>query len=562
MLIKIQPHKSTSMPWQRVWIVLLVLNILLFGYSCFDVDKSKAVNFFRYNEDAGISTLDPAFVRSQAEIWASSQIFEGLVELDDSLNILPCIAKKWTISEDGLRYTFVLKDAVYFYDYQGKKRRKLSATDFVYSFTRIVDPSSASPGAWIFNDKIDTDILLQQDISHPDFPFKSLNDSVFQITLNTPFAPFLSLLAMPYCFVVMQEEVELQQSNFRTKPTGTGPFRLATWEEEVQMLLHKNPFYHQKFGSETLPFLDGIMIDLNKNKQAAFMGFLSGKYDFFNGITSLTKDELFTKKGTLREKYSQTMDLKTAPFLNMEYLGFNLENPPNGIKTEQYILLRKALNMSCNRTELVTYLKNGLGNPADKGFVPNGIPGFDSLRSAFLTYDPILAEKLMKSMGFNLKNQLKLSLNTTADYTDIAILLKNQWKKIYVDLNIEIHPGSFLRQLRNQGKITLFRGSWIADYPDPENFLACFYSPFKNPNGPNYTLFENQEFDSLYRQTMKMPASSQRLKLLASMDSIIVENPPVVFLFYDKSVRLVKKNIKGLEANPMNFLRLKTVSKI
>lgn len=540
---------------------LLIVNILLILFGCNHVDKSNPVNFFRYNEDAGITTLDPAYVRSQAEIWACSQIFEGLVELDDKLNVIPCIAHSWEISNDNKRFLFHLNTNVFFIDYHGNQRRKLTASDFVYSFSRIVKKENASPGSWIFNDKIDMSVFESGNEHHSSFPFRAINDSTFEINLTVAFAPFLSLLANPYCFVVMPEEAEKEGKSFREKPTGTGPFRLVRWDEDVQLLLHKNPFYHQHTETKQLPLLDGVLIDLNKNKQAAFMGFISGKYDFFNGVNPTVKDELFNQNGTLKEKYQSKFTLKSAPFLNSEFIGFYLEDTPTGITKEQFHELRKMLNLATNRNEIITYLKNGLGYPADKGFIPYGIAAYDSVRTASLLYNPAQAEAWMKQQGFNAKNPLKLTLNTTADYIDIAVLLKNQWKKILIDLTIEIHPGSFLRQLRNQGKALLFRASWIADYPDPENFMAYFYSPFLSPNGPNYTHFHNKQFDELYLKSISESNAHQRLSYLAHMDSIITKECPVLFLFYDKSVRLVAKHVNGLEANPMNLLKLKYVSK-
>ncbi|MCO5254830.1 MAG: ABC transporter substrate-binding protein [Bacteroidetes bacterium] len=537
------------------------MHILLVVIGCNNVDNSQNAAFFRYNEDAAITTLDPAFVRNQAEIWACSQIFEGLVEFDDNLNIVPCIAKEWEISNSNKTYRFKLKDNVFFIDYQGKQRRKLTAQDFVYSFSRLVKKENASPGSWIFNDKIDLTLFENGSEQDTAFPFRAVNDSIFEINLTIPFAPFLSLLANPYCFVVMPEEAEKQGKEFRSRPTGTGPFRFVRWDEDVQMLLHQNPFYHETSKKGKIPYLQGILIDLNKNKQAAFMGFIAGKYDFFNGINPNIKDELFTQNGTLKQKYQKDFTLKSTPFLNSEFIGFYIDKTPPGMNKDKFAELRKMLNLATNRAEIITFLKNGLGSPADRGFVPYGIASYDSVRTAGLAFAPLKAEAWMKSQGYNANTTLKLTLNTTADYVDIAVLLKNQWKKIYVDLTIEIHPGSFLRQLRNQGKALLFRASWIADYPDPDNFMAYFYSPFHSPNGPNYTHFTNEECDQLYVKSMSEPDTKIRMKYLAQMDSIVSAECPVLFLYYDKSVRLVSNRVQGLEANPMNFLRLKYVSK-
>lgn len=539
----------------------LVLNILGLIYACSPVDKSESVNFFRYNEDAGISTLDPAFVRSQAEIWAASQLFEGLVELDNQLQVVPCIAESWYVDKQQLSYTFILNKNVFFVDNQGNKLRRITATDIAYSFLRVVSPENASPGAWIFNGKIDSHLLQSGDTNNPLYPFYAPHEDTFVLNLSQVFNPMLSMLAMPYCFVVMPEAVQKYKQEFRLNPIGTGPFYFVKWEEEVALLFHKNNHYHQYYRNQQLPILNGVYIELNKNKQSAFMGFIAGDFDMLNGITSQTKDELFTYDGKLNAPYKQKFKLLTAPFLNAEFIGFNIDSIPPPLSPNSYKEFRYMLNLATNKQEIITFLKNGFGIPATNGFVPMGLANFDSFRTATLPFNLPLAMDWMKNNGFSAKKPLHLTLHTTADYVDIAVLLKNQWKKIWVALDIEVHPGNYLRQIRNQGKLVMFRSSWIADYPDPENFLACFYSPFHPPNGPNYTRFSNPFFDSVFVQSNLMDNPNQRMKSLAFLDSIVTANPPLVFLFYDKSVRLLSQNIQGFNPHPMNFLKLKYVSK-
>ena len=151
-------------------------------------------NIFRYNEQSGIATLDPAFAKNQSIMWAVHQIYNTLVQIDDNLNLVPSLAKSWDISADNLVFTFHLRNDVYFQDneaFPGGKGRKMTAADVVYSFSRILDKSIASSGAWIFNGRVDT---IE--------PFKAIDDTTFQLRLLKPFHPILGVMSMQYCSVV------------------------------------------------------------------------------------------------------------------------------------------------------------------------------------------------------------------------------------------------------------------------------------------------------------------------------------------------------------------------
>jgi peptide/nickel transport system substrate-binding protein len=183
---------------------------------------------FRYNEHAGINTLDPAFSRTLQDNSINNQLFNGLVQLDNVLNIKPCIAKNWTISEDAKTYTFNLRNDVYFHKHIlfGKdSSRIVVAKDFEYSLNRLRDDKVAAPGSWVLYKVHD---------------FKAINDTIFQIELKQPFPAFIGLLTMKYCSVVPKEIVEHYGSNFRSNPIGTGPFKFKRWEENIKLVLRRN----------------------------------------------------------------------------------------------------------------------------------------------------------------------------------------------------------------------------------------------------------------------------------------------------------------------------------
>jgi peptide/nickel transport system substrate-binding protein len=532
-------------------LLFTVLGIL----GCENVDKKSPFMVFHYNEDESVTTLDPAYVKSQSEIWIVSQIFNGLVDLNPQLQVVPALSDHWEISEDKKIYTFHLRrDAQFcFPDYGGKvTHRRVNSHDVAFSLSRIADPKSASPGAWIFADKIDSNLSQV---------FVPLNDTVFQIHLLRPVASLLSLLATNYGFIVPFEYKNTEKSVLARNPIGTGPFYLKRWEEQIKLVLRKNDIYHEKDSAGiSLPYLDAINVSFVKNKQTAFMQFLAGSYDFFNGLESSFKDELLTTDAQLKPKYNERLKTLITPFLNTEYIGCYLGNQPGQVNYLQDVHLRKALELSVDKKAIVQFFRNGLGTPGEYGFVP---PQLNPNQNSELT-DSKTSSKQDAKAEFALSEYSKMkvkpviTLSTTADYLDMMVYLQEAWSRIGINIKVDIQTGGMLRQLRNEGKLMLFRGSWIADYPDAENYLACFYQKFLSPNGPNYTHFVDDDFDALY-EAIESGGSKDRLDDIFRANLRLMSQVPVIPLYYDKSIRLMHPWVKGLGNDVTNRLPLKRV---
>ncbi len=228
-------------------------------------------------------------------MWPAHQFFNTLVEIDDSLHLIPSLAKSWDISEDRTTFTFHLRNDVFFHDdaaFPEGKGRKLTAHDVVYSLVRIIDKEIASPGAWIFNSKVDS---FQ--------PFKAINDSTFQLKLLRPYHPILGIISMQYCSIVAKEAVEKYGTNFRRHPVGTGPFRFVAWEEGQSLVLKKNATYFEKDSAgESLPYLDGIKISFYDSKATEFLLFRQKQLDFINDIDASFKDEISDKTRNIAKR--------------------------------------------------------------------------------------------------------------------------------------------------------------------------------------------------------------------------------------------------------------------
>lgn len=518
--------------------------IVLFGFGCSKSIELDTQNVFRYNEFRNITSLDPAFARNPQNIWPIQQIFNGLVQLDDALNVVPEIADRWEIDTSGTMYTFYLKKGIFFHSapqFKGKKR-KVIASDFVYSFDRLTDQKVGSPGGWV----------LQQ-VER----YEALNDSVFQIILKQAFPPFLSLLSMRYCSVVPKEVVEDPQHEFRKHPIGTGPFKFKAWEENIKLVLRKNPLYFEKDkNGKRLPYLEAIAISFLPDIQSEFMLFSQGKFDFLNSLDPSYKDELLTPLGKLQPQYKNKIELQKGPYLNTEYIGLYLESDNPALHS---LKIREAINIGFDRDKMITYLRNTIGFAAEEGFIPLGLQGRSTLRKNF--YQPEKARKLVQEFVFKHKKKPRIRLATDINYLDICEYLQQELKKIGIEIQIDLMPTATLRQAKTSGKLEAFRASWIADYPDAENYLSLFYSSNFSPTGPNYTHFYSEEFDSLYTHALTFSRVEKRIPLYQEMDNLIMENYPVIPLYYDEAIRFVQNDVKGLKLNPLNLLYLKKVYK-
>ena len=543
-------------------ILLSSIGVLLFTVlglgGCKNVDKKSPQQIFHYNEDVSVTTLDPAFVRSQSENWIVSQIFNGLIDLDAQLQPVPALAKSWEISTDLLTYTFHLRSDVNFcfVDKQGKvTTRKMVASDVAYSLSRIADPATSSPGAWIFVGKIDSQLNRV---------FIAPNDSTFVLKLVSPAASLLGLLSTNFGYVVPKEYARLDKSYLARNPVGTGPFYVRRWEDEIKLVMRKNPHYHEKDTQGVpLPYLDAINVTFVKNKQTAFMQFAAGSYDFFNGLEGSFKDELLTDQAMLKPKYAQKMKAIITPFLNTEYVGCYLGEYPGKTNWLKDVHLRRALFYAVDKQKLVRFFRNGLGDAGDWGVVPPILNAHEkeAITEANAAWQKALAE-YQQSGYAKQTNKPEIVLSTTADYLDMMVYLQENWGRLGVKIKVDIQTGGMLRQLRNEGKLMLFRGSWIADYPDAENFLACYYAPYLSPMGPNYTHFEDAQFDALYR-LIEAGESGQKASLrkqyIQQANQILIDQAPVIPLYYDKSIRLIQPWVQGLENDAANRLVLKRV---
>lgn len=529
-------------------LVLVYISIVL---SCLvsckdDNNKEKSHLVFRYNEHADITSLDPAFAKDQRNIWAVNQLYNTLVSLDNNLKVIPEIAHSWKISEDGLEYLFNLRDDVFFHKDKIFKDglHKLTANDVKFSLERLSDQKLASPGSEILNVVKKTNVI---------------DDFTIQFELHEPYPAFLGVLTMKYCSVI-PEEVKTGSIDFRDNPIGSGPFRFKRWVPQEKLVFRKNSNYFEKDSlGENLPYLEAVAISFLPDKQSEFMQFIQGNLDFISGLDVSYKDELLRADGKLKSKYSNKINIDKSPYLNTEYIGFFL---PDNSLTVNDIRIRKAINHGFNKNKMIKYLRNGIGIPAEQGFIPKGLPGWDAENIGF-SYNPKKAKELINEYieDTGIKTP-RVTISTNASYKDLIGFMQAELGALGLKIEIDVLPSSTLRLKRSEGKLEAFRSSWIADYPDAQNYLSLFYSKNMAPKGSNYTHFKSSTYDSLYNKAVTKTDAEQRYKLYTKLDSLIIKNAAVVPLIYDEVVRFKHKNVEGLDINPINLLDLKKVRKM
>ncbi|MFL5728065.1 MAG: ABC transporter substrate-binding protein [Cytophagaceae bacterium] len=520
-------------------------------------DRKAKLKVFRYNQAEGLSSLDPAQAKNQANTWAVSQLFNGLLEFDDSLKPVSSLAEKWTVSEDQKKYTFYLRKGIRFHDsevFPDGKGREVKASDFEYSFKRIIDPNTASPGAWVFNDKV----LRDKHGNFSDTCFKAVDDYTFAIYLDKPFPPFLEILCMPFAFVLPKEGIEKHAKDFRRNPIGTGPFRFKRWDEGNALLFEKNPDYWKKDEKgESLPYIDGIKISFIGDMQQTYRNFYAGNLDMLSVTEESVREQILQPDGKVKKDIEGKFNVVRIPYLSTEYIGLQLDTK---FYTGKHPLLdkrvRQALSCSINRDELIGFLRSDLGVPGHAGIIPPMLMRGHQVKG--VKFDIERAHKLLHEAGYG-KHFPEMILYVNPTYRDLAEFLQKQWSNIGVKVTIEMNAFPTHIEMIDKGIAKIFRSAWVADYPDPENYLVLFYSRNFSPAGPNRTHFKSDEFDKLYEQSQQEGDEEKRYELYRQMDQIVVDEAPVIVLYYDALLRLSQKNISDFPANAMDGLKVERV---
>lgn len=294
------------------------------------------------------------------------------------------------------------------------------------------------------------------------------------------------------------------------------------------------------------------------------MQFMKGDLDMVSGMEAFNPNEVLDDKGKLKPFYKKKYVLQTQPCLRTDYLGFLIDDKENSVKNSPTTTraIRLAINYAIDREKLIKHFHKNLGIPANAGFIPAALPSYNPNVVKGYYYNPDKVHELLLEAGYpEGKNLPEIFLYTTENYTDMFEFIQSELAESNIKIKIMVEKPSVLTQAIANNEIPFFRKSWIGDYPDEENFMSLFYSKNFSPKGFNYTHYSNPAFDALYEQARNCLNDSLKKTLYQKMDQLLIDDAPVVPLYYDEVIRLVSKRITGLNTNPMNLLNLKQANK-
>jgi peptide/nickel transport system substrate-binding protein/oligopeptide transport system substrate-binding protein len=473
------------------------------------------------------STLDPAFVTDIYSRAVINQLFDGLVQFDPHLNVIPAIAEFWEASQDGRTWTFSLRRGVKFHH-----GREVTAQDFVYSFTRLLHVNSPGPVTDLFEHIQGAKEFMQGKTPRIQ-GLKALDRYTFQMALEEPFASLLAVLGVTNAAVVPREEVERLGQRFGHAPVGTGPFKFVRWVPNQEIVLRANDDYY-----EGRPFLDAVVLKIvvGSKQEERFAEFLKGNLEEAI-IPSAKAEEVHTDA-----RYRQYQRFR-KPWLSLLYIGFNMQLKPFDDKR-----VRQAFNYAVNKEAIVQEITKS-GALTATGALPPGMPGYDPDLPGY-AYNPDKAKQLLAEAGYPGGAGFPVVQLWSVHQAETTKAELSAYRRYLADLGVqvEIHYAPdwpTYKAMLQQGKLPMFRLIRLADIPDPDNFLA----PMLHSASPtNYTFSRNPLVDRLLEQARREVDDGQRLALYREVERLVMDDAPwITQNYFDVLEYLYQPYVQGAE---------------
>lgn len=511
-------------------VLLSALVAALLATSCQPSREQEVLNLW----DAGPLTLDPAISSELTSHAYVMQIFSGLVCFDDELKPAPDIAKNWQRSQDGKTYTFFLNKEVRFHN--GKE---ITAQDFKYSWERACTPKTGSQTAATYlGDIIGVNDMLEGKTTEIR-GIEIINDYTIKVTIDAPKAYFLSKLAYPTAFVVDKANVESGTEWWR-KPNGTGPFKLKQWKQDELLSLEPNELFYR-----SPPKINRVVFHLLAGVPMAM--YETGEIDVAP-VHQHYIDRATDESGPFYK------ELSMFPELSLFYIGFNTQKPPF-----DNVDIRKAFCHAVNKERVIKLTLKEMVIEAD-GILPPNIPGYNKNLQG-LDYDIATAERLITSSKYGSAADLPPITLTTSGWGGnipeyLGAIIQDWHQNLGVEVTVrQLEPEVFPYHLKEEVD-EMFISGWIADYPDPQNFLDLLFHTGAEYNTGNYT---NPDLDTLLDQASVEPDETARLALYQKAEQILVNEAPCLPLWFGQNYVLVKPYVKNYKLTDFGIPSLNQV---
>ncbi len=576
------------MPGKKVFIYLFCFVALVAcGNNPYPPDSGKMIGYSALGEDP--RTLDPAQVSDTTSAEVLTQIYDALYQnayLDRPYRVVPALATDYPakrifsedVSDNGtikkverMEYVFTLRDDIYFQDdpcFPGGKGRRVTTRDVIYSIKRLADPAVQSTGYWLVAGKIKgIDAFFKKatakgraDYSEEIEGLEAPDDRTLKITLTEPLPAFIYVMSMPYTAPVAREAVEYYNApgrdGFARHPVGTGAYKLKSWERQHRIILERSSSFRTELYPSTgapgdrekgflddagrkLPFLDEVWYTIISAGQPVWLLFLQGYLDA-SGVPQEQFDRVVTKNLDLSGDFAKKgISLEIASDLSVYFLAFNMRDPLLGKNK----LLRQALSVAYDTQLYNEIFMNGRAIDA-QGPLPPGVFGYDpKLTNPYKAYNLERAKELLGQAGYpggvdrNTGRQLELTYDIGSDSTrarETAAFDMRCFESLGIKMKLQVNTFSQYLERTHKGTFQMTSGGWMADYPDPENFLQLLYGPNAPPN-PNSSAFSDPEYDRLYEKMKTMDDSPERQEIINRMVKIVIEECPWIFNFHSPS---------------------------
>lgn len=515
---------------------------------------------FRFMSREKVKFLFPLANSDVYSSRLSSQIFEGLLKTDpESMELRPGIAIETQVSEDLKTYTFLLRDNVYFHNdecFEDGKGRKVTAHDFKYTLEFACSNNKLNEHSYLLKDKIKGAEEYYNGTADEVVGIQVKDDHTLVIELKSPFSVFEKVLTHTALGVFPKEALEKYGDNIGLHPVGTGAFVLGELAEDKIVLVRNNNYWDKDEFGNPLPFLDRVVMTYSKDKTDELLSFRAEKIDL---VLDIPVEEVQNVLGTLPEAQSgenvkHKVDSKAS--LSNTYYGFTHDSEIFKDKR-----VRKAFNLAIDRKVMIENWLEGEGWPIDYGFVPK-MKGYPYENIKGFVFNPEEAQRLMAEAGYpNGRNLPTIplyvnALEGSAEHKLAQAVGKSLKDNINVNINIRLVPIKERDELVQKGEASFWRAGWVADYPDPENFLSLFYGGNIGDNNPavNPFKYNNPEFDKLFDQALVEADEEKRMELFAQCDQLIIDDAVVMPLINDDFITMVNLKVRKFVTNEIEQL--------